>query len=56
MDGLGRQQPIKDSVYRAAVGVAMDPGQMLYRQAVTQLSSVDEESGLAEGGFNRPFS
>ena len=34
MDGLGRQQPIEDSAFRAAVGVAMDPGQMLYRQAV----------------------
>lgn len=63
MDGLGHQQPIE--------GVAMDPGQMLQRQAVfrldsqfletlllqafTQLSSVDEESGLAEGGFDRHF-
>ena len=69
MDGRGHQQPIEDSVFRAAVGVAMDPGQMLHRQtvfwldskflktlllqAVTQLSSVDEESGLAEGGFDR---
>ena len=56
MDGLGHQQPIEDSVFRAAVGVAMDPGQRLQRQAVTQLSSVVEESGLAEGGFDRPFS
>ena len=34
MDGLGHQQPIEDSVFRAAVWVAMDPGQMLHRQAV----------------------
>ena len=34
MDGLGHQQPIEDSVFRAAVGVAMDPGKMLHRQAV----------------------
>ena len=34
MDGLGRQQPIEASVFRAAVRVAMNPGQMLHRQAV----------------------
>ena len=63
MDGLGHQQPIE--------GVAMDQGQMLYRQTVfrrdsqflktlllqpiTQLSGVYEESGFAERGFDRHF-
>lgn len=67
--GLHHQQTIEDEVFRAAVGVAVDPGQVLHRQRVlgadrefaeslpqqaqAQGGGLHLEVGPAQGRFDR---